>query len=121
MSGFERSDRSSCFTFIRLRDPLVFLLLQRELKCQSAKMFYDWEEFNTCSGSSTGLESRTLLVGDRMESPSDLEKQIGCTSVNDRTKDSRIDTLQRCVESTTASLISEQAKHAEAMARNMEL
>lgn len=56
-----------------------------------------------------------------MESPSDLEKQIGCTSVNDRTKDSRIDTLQRCVESTTASLISEQAKHAEAMARNMEL
>lgn len=61
------------------------------------------------------------LVGDTMEVVSDLRRQIEVMRVDARSKDDSIAKLQRDLESMTAALTAEQAKHAETMARNREL
>ena len=84
-------------------------------------MFYGWEDFKRDFGSSERIDSREPLVSDTMESVSDLRKQLQFMSVDARTKDASIAKLQRDLESATAALASEQAKHSETMARNREL
>nr|PNR39436.1 hypothetical protein PHYPA_019714 [Physcomitrium patens] len=84
-------------------------------------MFYGWEDFKRDFSGSEALDSSEPLVADPTETVSNLRKQIMSMAVDARLKDASIGKLQRDLESTTAALKSEQAKHAETMARNREL
>lgn len=86
-----------------------------------ANMFYGWEDFKRDIGSSERLESSEPLVSGAMESVSELRKQIEFMSVEAQSKDASIAKLQQELESTSAALRSEKAKHAETMARDGEL
>ncbi|KAG0567407.1 hypothetical protein M758_7G145500 [Ceratodon purpureus] len=84
-------------------------------------MFYGWEDFKGDFRRSERVEAGEALIGDAMESVADLRRQIEFMSRDARVKDASIAKLQRELESTSAALVSEQAKHAETMARNLEL